>query len=201
MAKINPTVAAAIAAETAAPSTTSLEKIERSVAEARDLEKEIEDIQNTLKEKNVKLYELYHVTLPDLMMAANVDTLGLPAKGNLPAVDAEMKPYYSANIAASWPEEKRAEAFEYLISLKAGDLIKADVIASYGRSKIADAKKLAAQLSKKKGVSAVLKQAVHSQTLTAWLKEQVEKHNRTPNLEKIGGSVGQVVKLKARKEA
>lgn len=200
MAKPNRAIAAAMAAETLTKPTTSLEKIEVAASRARDLEKEIEDLQNTLKEKNVELYGLYHVTLPDLMVEASVDHIGLPAKGNLPAVDAELKPYYSANIAASWPEERRAAAFEYLIKLKAGDLIKTDVIASYGRGKVQDARKLAQSLAKKKGVSAVMKQAVHANTLTAWLKESVERNNFTPNLELIGGAVGSVVKLKARKD-
>lgn len=200
MAKPNRTIAAAIAAENVASSSSSLEEIERAANEARDLEKEIEDLSALLKEKNATLYKLYHVTLPDLMMAANVDHLGLPAKGNLPAMDAELKPFYSANIAAGWPEEKRGAAFEYLIDLKAGDLIKTDVVASYSRGKVGEARKLAASLAKKKGVQAIIKEAVHAQTLTAWLREQVEKHNFTPNLELIGGAVGNVVKLKQRKE-
>lgn len=200
MAKPNSAIAAAIAGETAVTSSGSLEAIQALAVEARDLEKEISDLQQTLKEKNVKLYEIYHVKMPDLMLAANVDQVGIPANGNLPAMDAEMKPFYSANIAASWPEEKRQAGFQYLEKLKAGDLIKTKVEALYGRGKLGDARKAAATLAKKKGVSVELKQAVHPQTLTAWLKEQVEEKKFTPNLELIGGSVGRVVKMKERKE-
>jgi hypothetical protein len=34
--------------------------------------------------------------------------------------------------------------------------------------------------------------------LKAWLKNQIEKQQFTPNLEKIGGVVGRVVKIKDR---
>ena len=201
MAKPNKTVAAAIAAERGSISSASaLNEILRVASEARVLEREIADLNERLADKSASLRQIYHAKLPDLMLAAGIDHIGLPAVGNLPAMDAEMKPYYSASIAASWPDDRKAAAFKYLESLGSGDLIKTQVTAAYARGKLAEAKKVAAQLSKKKGVSVDLKQTVHTQTLTAWLKEQVEKHNKTPNLELIGGTVGRVVKLSERKD-
>jgi hypothetical protein len=51
----------------------------------------------------------------------------------------------------------------------------------------------------KKGLEVSVKENVHSATLTAWLKEQVEKHHTIPELDKIGGTIGRVVTLKGIK--
>lgn len=176
-----------------------LKAIRQLAERGRDLEKLIEKGQEALSVLSEEYNSIFYNKLPTMMSEANLDRLGMPAKGSLPAVDLELKPYYSAVIAASWPEEKRREAFDYLISIKAGDLIKTEVVAQYGRGNLKEAQKLAKVLSKKKNVSSVLKETVHSGTLSSWFKDQVENKNFTPNLEKIGGSMGFVVKPKARK--
>jgi hypothetical protein len=44
------------------------------------------------------------------------------------------------------------------------------------------------------------KRAMPWNTLTSFVKEQVEVKQKTPNLEVIGATVGKIVKLKPRKE-
>ena len=192
--------AAAVAAmkNRAAPSEDKLEKVRTFLREARDIDRQIMDLEDALKVKNARKLELIQKELPDLYDEAGIDNLGLPAEGNLPAYDCKLGPYYKASISADWPEEDRAKAFAYLEKQGASDLIKSTYVVLLPRGKRAIAIKVEAAL-KKLGVEFSEKLDVPWNTLTAWLKEQVEKHKTTPELDLLGATVGRVVKLKERK--
>ncbi len=128
----------------------------------------------------------------------NIDSLGLPAEGNLPAYDTELKPYYKANIPVDWEPERRQAAFDYLDEQNAGDIIKSVFIVAIPRGKRAVALKVQKALEKLK-VEYTADLSVPWNTLTAWVKESVEKHKTVPNLDVLGATVGQVVNLKERK--
>ena len=174
-----------------------LSRIRASAAMARDLEKTITDLEERTKMEKEVLRRIYHHDLPDLMFEAGVDKVGLPAEGNLPAMIATLGPFYQANIAAAWPEPKREAAFTWLDDNGHGDLIKTQVSVSLPREARDEAKKLISLL---KDYHPEIKQSVHSGTLTAWLREQIENGEEMPPLDVIGGNVGQVVKLKERKD-
>lgn len=174
-----------------------LQLLRNKVVEAKNLELEIEDLEHRLSELKHKLHEIHFKSLPDLFDEVGVDRIGVPATGNLPAFEAKCQPYYSANIAANWDPDRRAEAFAYLTDLGAGDLIKTSVALDFARDEREKAVELADKL-KEEGLRPNVKESVHSQTLTAWLKEQIEINNTLPNLEKIGGQVGRIVKIKGR---
>ena len=174
-----------------------LTRIRETAGNARDLEKEITDLEERIKHKKQTLNTIYHHELPDLMFEAGVDEVGLPAEGNLPSMVAKLGPYYAANIAAGWGEEKRDAAFNWLDTNGHGDLIKTQVTISLPREARAQAAKLIKQLE---AYHPEVKQSVHPGTLTAWLREQVESGEDLPPLDVIGGTVGQVVKLKERKD-
>lgn len=173
-----------------------LEALQAKAAEMRDLEKEIEDLQATIEEKAKQVWVIAHEELPSLMMDAGVDRIGLPPTGNLPGYDAKMTPFYRANIAASWDQDKRSKAFQYLESIGAGDLIKTEIGVALPREKREEAKQLMVQLA---SFSPSVKEAVHPGTLTSWLKEQLQD-GQSVDLEIIGGETGTTVKLKPRKE-
>lgn len=175
-----------------------LEAIRVVLRRARDADREVSDLEARLKAVKAEVLDLKQKTLPDIYDAAGIDNLGLPAEGNLPAYDCALKPYYHANIGAEWPTEQRQAAFAYLEGHEAGDLIKSLYIVAVPRGKLALAKKVAAALAKLK-VEFTTKQDVPWNTLTAWLKEQVEKRNHTPDLDVLGATVGRVVNLKERK--
>ena len=184
------------------PNGDKLDRLRAKALEARELQLEIAEMEERLSDKKASLQEIYHKTLPDLMDEAGVPSIGLGPLGNRPAVEAVLLPFYSANIAASWEEGRRQKAFDLLDKKGAGDLVKAQVVVSFPKGKQDDALKLMQQVLKKKGVAAEFKKTVPFQSLTAWLKEQVETYQRTPSaseLEIIGGTVGRVVKLKEKK--
>jgi hypothetical protein len=174
-----------------------LQQVRAIVAMTRDLEAEKSDLEERLKKTNDALQEAYFTTLPDLFAAAGVTAIALPADGNSPAVEAKASPFYRANIAASWPEDKRAEAFQCLEDLGAADLIKTEVNVSFPKGD-ADVAEEFYESARVAGLNAQLGQAVSWQTLTAWLKDTVENRGIMPPLDKIGATVGRVVRLKVK---
>lgn len=175
-----------------------LEGIRSHLRIARDTAKEILDTEARLKTLKEEQVTRLQKDLPDLFDEANIDKLGLPAEGNLPAYDCKLDPYYHASISADWPEEKRTLAFDYLAGAGAEDLVKSLIIIALPRGERKTAKKVEAGLEKA-GVPYVTKLDVPWNTLTAWVKEQVEKNKTLPKLDLIGATVGRVVKLKERK--
>lgn len=184
-------------------SETTLEAIRDKLREALEEEAFIKDLETQLNDAKARLNNLYMKSLPDMMQAANVDIVGLPpppGANDRPTFDAKLKPFYSANIAASWPDDKRTKGFAFLKREKADDLIKNTITIKLGKGTAKTAAAIAAFL-KKKRVEFTQKQEVHNQTLTAWLKEQYEDHEKSyplSELEMIGASVGKIVNLKPR---
>lgn len=183
-------------AAVAAPSTGQLTKLQRKVAELRDTEAASELLEARVSALHVRIREIETVELPELMLEAGVDKIGLPAYGDYPAYDAKMAAFYKANIAASWEPERRNQAFAYLTKIGAGDLIKTDIVISIPRDQRAEAEKLIARLER---FNPVVKEAVHTGTLGSWLKEQ-SMAGKTIELDTIGGEVGTIVKIKPRKQ-
>lgn len=171
--------------------------LRQCIAEARDIEVEIAHYEEIVATKQKALTELRSKTLPDMMIELKIDNIGLAAEGNYPAYDAELSPFYSANIAVGWTEEERKEGFDYLESIGEGDLIKTEVTVAFPREDRKKALALIKELAEK-GLAPSIKQNIPFQTLTAWLKRQVEKKQFTPDLKKIGGTVGLVVRLKPK---
>lgn len=173
-------------------------------AQARNLELLIADLSGQIKIHAEALRVLYHSVLPDLLNEVGLDRIGVPPDGNKPGVDYILKPNYVASIAASWPLEKKQDAFAVLKRYKAEDLIKTKVEARLPKGNLTVAKRLFKQIKglKVEGAAISLDQSVHASTLTAWLREVYESGKTLPaaDLEKIGGYVGQYVKAADRKE-
>lgn len=194
-----PSAAALAAAKNRAPpSEDKLDKVRIILRRARDADREITDLEARAKAVKAEVLILKQKTLPDLYDEAGIDNLGLPAEGNLPAYDCKLSPYYHASIGAEWPGDDRERAFAYLEKQNAGDLIKSLYIVAVPRGKLPLAKKVQAALTKL-GVEFTTKKDVPWNTLTAWVKEQVEKRKVTPDLDVLGATVGRVVQLKERK--
>lgn len=176
----------------------TLETIREQLRAARDIEQRLGDLASVVSEENKNLHHLKFEVLPDLFAGAGIDNLGLPPEGNNPAYDAKLRPYYRANIAASWPEEKRAEAFAALEKLGGADIIKTTITVYLGREQRKLAQTVAAALKKLKVEFEVESDVPHS-SLTAFVREQIEKRKRVLPLDKIGATVGMIVDMKERK--
>lgn len=181
-----------------------LAAITAKVRELVDAKHLIENTEARLSELNKQAYALEREQLPELMLNAGVDRLGIPAEGNYPAYDLKMDPYYKASISAEWEADKRRAAFEYLESKGAADLIRTEVIISLPREMREKAKELMerinADLDAMEATANIeTKENVHWATLTSWLKETTEA-GEDVDLEKIGGQAGSIVKPKPRKK-
>lgn len=178
----------------------SIEKLQELAARARDLEFEITDREEQIRNLKAELNDLYDEQMPTLLDDLGLDNIGIAPNGNQPGYDFELRPYYAANIAANWTEEKRELAFSLLSKLGAEDLIKSEISTRLPKGSIKLAKQILAAI-KKLGVDATHKKSVHNQTLSAWLRELYEtRHQSLSNeqLEKIGGHVGRKVVPKER---
>ena len=176
-----------------------LEAVRDQLRKSRDTELEIADLTEKLEALNKVQNLRIHEELPALFQEIGIDKLGIGAEGNLPAYDASLSPYYKASISAEWPQERQDAAFDWLEKEGHGDLIKNMFVVQLGRGDEKKAKKLRGLLEKA-GYEFENKRAVPWNTLTAFVKEQVEVKQKTPNLELIGATVGKIVKLKPRKE-
>lgn len=172
-----------------------LDRVREMIRQARELEREKEDLNARLTEVNLRLNDMYYRSLPDVFSEAGVTEIGLPAEGNQPAYRAECKPYYKANIGADWTSERRAQAFQTLQELGHGDVIKNQFTVQFGRGEDERARAFAETLRSLK-LSYDQKLDVPWTTLTALVKEEYSKGRSlsTGDLEKIGATVGQVVK-------
>jgi len=178
-----------------------LEKLNTKLARVRDLKLQVLDCTEKLTAANKELNELTFNELPDMFSAAGMRTHGLAALGNLPRLDAELKPYYKANIAADWEPEARDRGFKTLESLDAEHLVKSKITVELQRGDIKTARKIMAGFDKAK-IPYVVALSVHHGTLTAWLCERYTKKlgDLTPGqLEAIGGRVASVVEVKVGK--
>ncbi len=169
--------------------------IRNKAREAAQTELQVKNLEESLSEAKRTLQEYYTKTLPDMMDEAQISSLSLDAKGNMPAFDITVGPYYKASIPEAWGDEQKEAAFKYLEQHKAGDLIKHIIIIEFDIDDHVKAKKLATELRKRK-FDVSVKKTVHWGTLTSWLKYQVEKVKRVPDLSVINATVGRVAKLK-----
>jgi hypothetical protein len=178
-----------------------LNQLKTYAKKARDLNDDIVDLQAQLATKNAELYTLTTSTMPDLMAQIGVDNIGVPQEGNHLGVDFELKKAITANIAAGWDEERRAKGFATLKKYNADGLIKTEVTAMLPKGQLKAAKQIVAA-AKKLGIKMELKQSVHNQTLSAWLREFYDSKRAlsTVDLEALGAFVGFVVKPKERKQ-
>jgi hypothetical protein len=175
-----------------------IEAIREKLRAARDLKIEIASIEERAKARRADLYKIERAELPEMFSRAGIDNLGLPPEGNMPGYDAQLKPYYSANIAAAWEDTKKAVAYNYLKDEKAEDLIKATIVIRLKMGSTKIRKAVEAALKKLK-VEYDMSLSVHSASLTSWLKGRVED-GKPPKLDLIGGEIGQVVKIDPRVE-
>lgn len=194
-------LAAAMKRDAGAPPD-KLDKIRAEVRAARDLQFDIQRVEEDLREKKLKLNDINFRVLPELFMVSNVEGIDLGAEGNYPAFDAQLQPYYHANISQDWPPERQEAGYAWLEKRKHGDVIKNIITIELGRGTEKVQKTVRAALKKLK-VPFSERRGVSWNTLTALVRELVEDKKQVlgdTDREAIGATVGVVVKLKQRKK-
>lgn len=180
-----------------------LKSLSEKAAEYVALDAEKTSLEGKLKKVNESLTEMKHKTLPDIMLSLDVDRHGLASAG----VDIVLEDYAKANISADWEPEKQEIAFQHLEDLGVSDIIRTQVTFSFSKDQYAHAMTVVAMLNlmaekieEFEGTEIPVpsvKKSVPWNTLTATLKE-LHKKGVAVDLEKIGGTIGNIVKIKKR---
>jgi hypothetical protein len=153
---------------------------------AKELEKEIEELETVTKERKEQQRKLLEDTIPAMLSELGMKSFKM-ADGSL----IDIKPFYSASIR----EENRAKAYEWLRNNGFDDIIKNTVSVRFGRGEDGLCDTLLNQL-REQNYPVEQAQKIEPQTLKAWVREQVERGNEFPT-ELFGAYVGQKATIKS----
>jgi hypothetical protein len=176
-----------------------LDKLRAAVKELRDLETARAELTERLSENGKLVFEMKTKTLVDLFDEAKVDNIGIPAEGNLPAYNVEIGTIVKANIGS--PAEPKVDDYMAAINYikkHEPDMVKTTYTVSFGLGE--DKKRKAFEsLLKKNKVEFSSSFGVPWNTLTSWVKGQLEA-KKSPPLKLLGATVertAQLIKPKA----
>lgn len=161
-----------------------------------DLEAEIEDMEQLLCEKKEELHNIAEGVLPEAL--ANI---GLKSLSLADGTEIGIKEYISASIN----DDNRSAAHNWLRQNGYDDLIKNDVVVSFGKGEDEYAQKLLQEIGQEVqngdikcgGVAQV--ERVHPSTLKAFLKEQLKVGAAIPAKD-FNLVVGQIATIKKKKK-
>ena len=153
---------------------------------AKELEKEIEDIESILKERKEQQRKMLEETIP-----AMLQELGLAKFSMTDGSEIVVKPFHNASIK----EDNRAQAYEWLREHGFDDIIKNTVSVRFGRGEDQLCESLLNQL-REQNYPVEQAQKIEPQTLKAWVREQVERGSEFPT-ELFGVYVGQRASIKS----
>lgn len=210
MTAFNAAEAAARDADTLPP--VSLNEVAAAALRMREQQHKVQDLEQQLADAKAAYNEMRFRELPDLMSQAQTDRVGVPAVGNhLPPCDLILKPFYKANIEASWEPARREAAFKWLEDEGHGDVISRGVVVAFRKGEKTEAGRLIQMLQAEGyGDRYKVDKSVPWATLTALIKElhgdelaaMARGEDVTPlPLERLGATVGQVAEVKERSQA
>lgn len=181
------------------PSDSDMEKLRKVCKNLVDTDTEIRDLESRINDLKKDRQELQTKTIPSVMERIGIDRFGLAEAG----VDVVLEPYYHANISKDWDDEKRDAAFAHLKELDGEDLVKTVLSVSAGRETYDKMEQLRSRVVQMLAeldldASVVMDLSVAWSSLTSFVKE-VHQKGAVINTEKLGATIGQIVKIKKRK--
>jgi hypothetical protein len=184
-------MATADAEKEAPPPEDQLKRIQFFGQKQRDLTKQIADLENTLSVTKEKLRRVQEQDLPEAM-----DAVGMSKFVMDDGTTVTVKAFYAASI----PDDRKEEAFDWLKEHDFDGMIKADVKVSFGKGEFEIAKSFVEFIRgfNEKAIDPEYKENVHWQTLRAFVKEQIEGGKPLP-LDMFGVFAGRKAELKLPK--
>lgn len=170
-----------------------LDVVRAHAKKMRELTLQIKAGEDAIAEKKQALHNLSSETLPDLFNEYNMSSITIGKEGNYPAMTLESKPFYKAVL----PKESDA-GLRWLEKKGHGDLIKRVVTVKLPMKSQKQADQLR-KLIQKLDLAYTEEETVPWTTLTAFVKEMIEKRGIAVPLEILGAVVGTVVKIKKEK--
>ena len=141
------------------------------VLKLKDLEDEISNAEESINKLKEQARILSQVEIPLMMQEMHITKLKLKDGESV-----EVKPFYSGSIISEFQEK----AFEWLRNNGLGDIIKNDIIVTFGRGEDNKAAQYAV-LARGQGFEPVQKIGVHAQTLKALVRERMESGLDVPS--------------------
>jgi len=155
----------------------------------RQLEQCVSDIDEAelhLKKLKQEKHRLSTEAIPSLMDEMDVSRL------DVGDVTVALKPFVSASI----PADRKEEAYQWLRDHGLDDIIKNDVIMSFGRGEDENANQAMLELEKK-GYHPESKTHIHAMTLKAFVRERVE-NGQPIDLDLFGAYVAKTADIKRK---
>ena len=153
---------------------------------AKQLEKQIDDHEDTLKELKAQFRKVTEEALPEALAELGMTSFRMDDGSSI-----DIKPFYSASIT----EARRAEAFQWLRDHGFDDIIKNTVSVRFGRGEDELCVRLLNLLGQQ-GYPADQSEKIEPQTLKAWVKERVERGEEFPT-ELFGAYIGKKATIKS----
>ena len=175
-------------ADSAGSAPAGLGKISRLAEAYTELEEDIKYREALLKSLKEQARNIAEMQLPEAMAEVGMAKFTLTDGSEV-----TVKPYYGAKIS----DEKREECFGWLHDNGHEALIKDEVTLTFNRGEHEKAEEFKAALEEQ-GMEYSGKMGVHPQTLTAFVREQVESGADFP-LELFNVYIGQIAKIKRSK--
>lgn len=183
------------ASATKPASADKLDRLRVKIAELRDLEFERTKLSERNAELGKRVYEIQTKELVDLFDQAKVDNVGIPEEGNLPAYNMEVGWNYKANIGT--PAEPKVDDFNAAIAYikkHEPDMVKTTYTIEFGLGEEKN-RRVFESLLKKTKIEYSSSFGVPWNTLTAWVREQIEVHKKSPPLKLLGATVERTARL------
>tara|TARA_R110000787_G_scaffold3451_1_gene13377 strand:+ start:1216 stop:1791 length:576 start_codon:yes stop_codon:yes gene_type:complete len=165
-----------------------LDSVARMAQAAANLEQEISDAEQLLKDKKQALHKITDEQLPEAL-----EEMGLQKFTLTDGAEISVKPIYAASI----PRDRKEEAFQWLRDHEFGDLVKNNVTVTFGRGEDDIAKSFVGLCGSQGFVPSQLEK-VEPMTLKAWLRERVEAGDPIP-LDLFGAFISQRATIKRSK--
>ena len=148
----------------------NIKSLSNEVQKMESLVKEIEDIEKNLKDKKKDLDVLSGEIIPTMMSEMGLSQLKLMDGSMI-----DVKPFYNATITQAHKES----AFNWLRQNGLGDIIKNEMVVSFGRGEDNKAAKYA-ELAKSQGLQPAQKLKVEPMTLKALVRQRIEAGQEMP---------------------
>ena len=150
--------------------TDNIQSLADQVERLETLQKEVNFVEEQLKQKKKNLEHLSGEVIPTMMSEMGLSHLKL-----MDGSSVDVKPYYSANISIA----NKESAFNWLRQNGLGDIIKNEISVSFGRNEDNKAADYAA-LAEERGFQPKKKLKVEPMTLKALVRERIEAGKEMP---------------------
>jgi hypothetical protein len=148
----------------------NIKSLSNEVQKMESLAKEIEDIEENLKQKKKDLDVISAEVIPTMMSEMGLSQLKLMDGSMI-----DVKPFYNATITVA----NRESAFNWLRQNGLGDIIKNEMVVSFGRGEDNKAAEYA-ELAKSQGLQPAQKLKVEPMTLKALVRQRIEAGQEMP---------------------